>query len=137
MNAVLIEPIAESFKAFKASSGIGHITNESEYDHAIALVEKLVEAGALEDDSPLIDLYMLVADVVQQYEQKFYPLPELSGGDMLRFLMDQHGLRQADLVSELGSQSVVSEILAGRRELNRKHITSLARRFNVSPAVFF
>jgi len=45
----------------------------------------------------------------------------VTGLDMLRFLMEQHGLRQKDL-SELGSQGVVSEILAGKRELNLPEI---------------
>jgi HTH-type transcriptional regulator/antitoxin HigA len=49
--------------------------------------------------------------------------------------MAQHGLRQADL-PEIGSQGVVSEILAGRRELNLRQVRALAERFGVSPATF-
>jgi HTH-type transcriptional regulator/antitoxin HigA len=56
---------------------------------------------------------------------------------MLRFLMDQHELRQSDLAEEIGTQGVVSEILSGKRDLNRGHIESLSKRFSVSPAVFF
>ena len=36
---------------------------------------------------------------------------------VLRFLLDQHELKQNDLASEIGCQSVVSEILNGNREL--------------------
>ena len=54
---------------------------------------------------------------------------------MLRFLMEEHGLTQADLL-EVGSQGVVSEILRGKRELNVRQIRALAKRFHVSPAVF-
>ena len=54
---------------------------------------------------------------------------------VLRFLMQQHGLRQSDL-PEIGSQGVVSEVLADKRELNARQIRRLARRFGVSPAVF-
>jgi HTH-type transcriptional regulator/antitoxin HigA len=50
--------------------------------------------------------------------------------------MQQHGLSQGDL-PEIGSQGVVSEILRGKRELNRRQIEALARRFHLSPAVFF
>lgn len=55
---------------------------------------------------------------------------------MLAYLMQEHGLTQAEL-PEIGSQGVVSEILAGRRELNVRQIRALADRFHVSPAVFF
>ena len=56
---------------------------------------------------------------------------------MLRFLLDQNALAQRDIASELGSESTVSLVLAGKRRLNRDHIARLSRRFRVSPAVFF
>lgn len=49
--------------------------------------------------------------------------------------MEEHGLNQSDL-SEIGSPGVVSEILNGKRELNVRQIRLLAKRFQVSPAVF-
>jgi HTH-type transcriptional regulator/antitoxin HigA len=62
-------------------------------------------------------------------------LPDVSGAEALRYLMDEHGLTQADL-SEVGMQGVVSEILNGKRELNVRQVRALAQRFGVSPAVF-
>ena len=56
-------------------------------------------------------------------------------GAVLKFLMREHGLRQSDL-PEIGSQGVVSEVLAGKRDLNARQIKRLAKRFGVSPAVF-
>ena len=55
--------------------------------------------------------------------------------EMLRFLMEENDLNQSYL-PELGSQGVVSEILSGKRTLNVGQISRLAKRFNVSPAVF-
>jgi HTH-type transcriptional regulator / antitoxin HigA len=49
--------------------------------------------------------------------------------------MEEHGLTQKDL-PELGSQGVVSEILAGRRALNVRQIQALATRFGVDPGAF-
>jgi HTH-type transcriptional regulator/antitoxin HigA len=62
-------------------------------------------------------------------------MPECSGVDVLRFLMEEHGLTQSDL-PEVGSQGVVSDILRGKRELNVRQIRALAKRFHVLPAVF-
>jgi len=62
-------------------------------------------------------------------------LPETTGIQALRFLMEQHGLKQSDL-AEIGSQGVVSEILAGKRELNVGQVRALGERFGVSSATF-
>ncbi|MCB0006930.1 MAG: helix-turn-helix domain-containing protein, partial [Anaerolineales bacterium] len=64
-----------------------------------------------------------------------FPLPQSNPAGVLRYLMDEHELRQADL-PEVGSQGVVSEILNGKRELNVRQVRALANRFGVSPAVF-
>jgi HTH-type transcriptional regulator/antitoxin HigA len=49
--------------------------------------------------------------------------------------MEQHGLRQVDL-PEIGSQGVVSEVLAGKRDLNIRQVRALAKRFGVSTSTF-
>ena len=50
--------------------------------------------------------------------------------------MEQHGLKQTDLSEEIGGQSVASEILTGKREINTWQAKALAARFGGSPAVF-
>jgi hypothetical protein len=48
------------------------------------------------------------------------------------------GASDRDLADILGGhESVVSEIVHGKRPLSKTHIERLSRRFNVSPAVFF
>lgn len=137
MSTLCIHPIAEAWESFKDVSGLSPIASEQQYDRVIALMDRLVEDGALDDNHSLHDLFLLSSDLVRQYEQDAYPLPDISGTEMLRFLMEQHDLRQTDFTQEIGSQGVVSEILAGKRELNRNHIAALANRFSVSPAAFF
>jgi HTH-type transcriptional regulator/antitoxin HigA len=135
--SAFIEPIALSWKAFKASSGIGHIRTEEQYDQITELMNQLADLGAMDESNELHEVFMLAADVVQRYEAQVHPNPPVSGVDVLRFLMDQHGLKQSDLKEEFGTQSVVSEVLSGKRELNKAHIEALSRRFNVSPSAFF
>src|SRR5258708_16965562 len=57
--------------------------------------------------------------------------------EVLQFLMDQHGLLQKDLADVFGTPSIVSEVLSGKRELNKEHIKRLSRRFHFSPQLFF
>jgi antitoxin component HigA of HigAB toxin-antitoxin module len=48
--------------------------------------------------------------------------------DAVRFLMDQHGLKQKDLVDVFGTPSIVSEVLSGKHELNKvRHFDSSLR----------
>jgi HTH-type transcriptional regulator/antitoxin HigA len=51
--------------------------------------------------------------------------------------MSANSRKQKDLASTLGPESIVSEILSGRRELNRRPIERLSKRFEVSPELFF
>jgi len=69
------------------------------------------------------------------HEEKHIKFPKISGVDALKYLMELHELRQADL-PEIGSQGVVSEVLKGKRHLNLKQIKLLSRRFNVAIETF-
>ena len=60
---------------------------------------------------------------------KFQRVPEAAPRPVLRFLMEQHGLEQSDLSEEIGGQSVVSEILEGKREINARQAKALAAVF--------
>ena len=64
-------------------------------------------------------------------------MPRSSPLQMLQFLMDQHGLKQKDLVDVFGTPSIVSEVLNSKRELSKEHIRRLSARFHVSPELFF
>ena len=79
----------------------------------------------------------LLTMLIEAYEEKRYPVRSASPVDVLRELMAANDLRQKDLAPLLGSESVVSEILSGKRELNKRHIQKLSQRFSVSPEVFF
>jgi HTH-type transcriptional regulator/antitoxin HigA len=74
--------------------------------------------------------------LIAAYDDEHHKIPDVSGPELLKFLMEQHGLSQGDL-PEIGSQGVVSEVLRGKRELNVRQIRALSRRFHVSPDAFF
>ncbi|MCC7161550.1 MAG: helix-turn-helix domain-containing protein [Anaerolineae bacterium] len=111
------------------------IRSEREYDAAIKRLNLLVDEIGTNVKHPLCGLLDTLGTLVHAYEESHYPMPDVSGAEMLRYLMDEHSLRQSDL-REIGSQGVVSEIIKGRRELNVRQIRALAKRFGVSPAVF-
>ena len=118
-----------------ALSPLLSIRNEHEYDHATECLNHLLDEVGTDEQHPLYTLLDILGTLLHAYEEQHHPIPECSGVDVLRFLMDEHGLTQSDL-PEVGSQGVVSDILRGKRELNVRQIRALAKRFHVSPAVF-
>lgn len=111
------------------------IRTESDYEAAVQRLDELLDAVGADEQHPLYGLLETLGILISVYESQHYPMPAVSGADMLRFFMEEHNLTQRDL-PEVGSQGVVSEILSGKRELNVRQIRALTSRFHVSPAVF-
>ncbi|MEK6408822.1 MAG: transcriptional regulator [Acidobacteriota bacterium] len=111
------------------------IGNEREYDQAVKRLNSLLNEIGTDERHPLYGLLDTLGTLIHAYEEKHFEMPEPSGPEMLRFFMDEHGLRHSDL-PEVGSQRVVAEISRGKRELTASQIRALASRFHVSPAVF-
>ena len=103
-------------------------------EYTAALFALTAKSDPTPDDEDAIELMTILID---RYESERFPLAEASPVDVLRFLLERNGLTQRDIAPELGSESTVSLVLSGKRQLNRDHIARLSRRFHVSPAVFF
>jgi HTH-type transcriptional regulator/antitoxin HigA len=116
--------------------GAPHLIESEEQlaDYTKALYRLTAEPRPTRAQLKAIELLTLL---IERYEEEQYSVPKASPADVLRFLLERHGLRQRDLAAELGGESVVSEVLSGKRRLNTAHIEHLSRRFHVSPAVFF
>ena len=111
------------------------IRNEREYNVAVKHMNELLDEIGTNEKHPLYSLLDTLGTLIHAYEEEHFPIPESTGAEILRFLMDENGLTQSDL-PEVGSQGVVSEILNGKRELNVRQIRALANKFKVSPAAF-
>lgn len=101
-------------------------------------IAKLEELTSLEHVTPAQrKLIELLTVLVEDYESKHFPVPNAGPLDIIRHLMEEHHLRQKDLVDVFGTESIVSDVLNGKRDLTKDHIARLSARFQVSPAVFF
>jgi HTH-type transcriptional regulator/antitoxin HigA len=111
------------------------IRNAREYDAAVERLNALVDEVGDNSKDPRYRLIETLSVLIEAYDREDHALPEASAIEVLRFLMREHGLSQKDL-HEIGSQGVVSEVLAGRRRLNLRQIQALAARFGVDPGAF-
>jgi HTH-type transcriptional regulator/antitoxin HigA len=111
------------------------IRNGREYDAAVAKLNVLVDEVGDNTRDPRHRFIDTLSLLIEAYDEEHHPIPDVTGAQLLAFLMEQHGLSQGDL-REVGSQGVVSEILRGKRNLNVRQIRSLARRFGLPPGTF-
>jgi HTH-type transcriptional regulator/antitoxin HigA len=103
-----------------------------------ATEEQIDDLLARDERTQAQDEYLdLLSDLARDWEAEHVAIPAVSGVEVVKFLCEQHGLRQRALVPVFGTPSIVSEVLSGRRALQTKHIEGLARLFHVSPAAFF
>lgn len=130
--------IAPAWAAFQGTLPIKFATiqNETEYDRAVAFMNGLLDVVGDDEQHELADLLDLVGQLVEDYDHTHHAIPDAAPHEVLRFLLDQHQLKQGDLAKEIGGQSVVSDILNGKRGINARQAKALASRFGVSVEVF-
>lgn len=111
------------------------ITSERQHEDYLSVLDKL---ASKDHPTPEEEKYaQVLLTLIEAYEEEHHPIPDASPVEVLRALMEANDLRQKDLAPIFGSESIVSEVLHKKRELNKSHIEKLSKRFNVSPAVFF
>jgi HTH-type transcriptional regulator/antitoxin HigA len=107
------------------------IDSDAELARARALVEQLWDS----DDPADIARLQAQARLIAAYEETKWPRRPPSTAELIRHLMDQHGLTRADMVPILGAPSRVSEVLAGKKELSMAMVQRLRGRFRISADV--
>ena len=112
-----------------------HIRNRRHLGQALQLVDELLQQRLDRGAQEYLDA---LSDLVASFEDEHTPIPDASESDVLRVLWQSSGLTQTELAKAVGiSQSTLSVILSGDRELTKGHMLALAKFFNVPPAVFF
>ena len=118
-----------------ASSGLDHLRSDAELTTAIAMIDSLISRGDLDSGSQ--DYLDVLTDIVEKYEADEHPMPSASDADMLRLLLDDREMTQAAFAKAIQvADSVISEILSGKRELTRKQVVATAKYFGVTVTAF-
>lgn len=110
------------------------INNDEELDATATVIDELLDRPSLSSEES--DYLNVLGTLVFDYEQKNEPIPDIYGVELLKVLIAERGLLQKDLVPIFKTESIVSDILHGKRQLTLRHILQLARFFKLSPAVF-
>lgn len=115
------------------------ITNDTELDEMTEQLNQLITKGIRQDGlSPEEDkLVDLLSKLIEDYEDEHYPIPDSPPNEILKFFLEDRGMKQRDLVPVFGSEGVVSEILNGKREITLKTAKKLQEFFGLSTYKFF
>ena len=111
---------------------------ERDYDAAVEVLDTLAVRPEGSLDSGEQDYLDTLTMLVHEYDREHHdvaaePCDPLT---MLKYLMQESGMTQADLGRLLGNRALASLILNGHRRLSKSHIRKLADHFKVSPALF-
>ena len=104
------------------------VHNETEHSAALARINELMDA---EPGTPEgCELDMLVS-AVEEYESNtiYIGLPSLI--EAIKFRMEQFGLYSEDLISCIGSEKEVSEVLEGKRQITPSIALALQERLGI------
>src|SRR5438105_1931449 len=103
------------------------IDNDAELVRARALVERLWGSN----DAANVRRLEAQARLIAAYEERRWPRRRPRIADLIRHLMEQHGLTRSDMVPILGTPSRVSEVLRGKKGLSLSMVQRLRARFRV------
>jgi HTH-type transcriptional regulator/antitoxin HigA len=111
------------------------LRTKTDLDAAIAVIDELIDGAALA--APEQDYLDVLSNLVEAYETEIIPMRQVGDAELLRFLIEHKSVTQTETAAGAGiSESTISEVLAGKRKLNRGQITKLARYFNLNPGAF-
>lgn len=108
----------------------GIIESDAEYGRVEEIFNNLISKGEENLSPEESRLFGLLANLLEEYEsRKLDPLPDLSPRETLAVLMRENNLRQTEMTHIFGTQSVVSDVLAGKRDITKLQAKALAERF--------
>ncbi len=105
------------------------IRSDADYRTALKRVEEIFDATIGTPESDELEILGLMVD---DYENKHFPIEAPDPIDAIKIRMEEMQLKQVDLIPEIGGKSRVSEILNRKRRLTVEMIRKLAPRLNLS-----
>ena len=108
----------------------------TEAEHA-RLTEILLRLDDRDDLSPEEEaLAEVLTLLIEDYEDRYHPLPRVSPNESLLALMEDRGLKHKDIWPVLGNKGAATEVLSGRRSISKAQAKRLAEFFHVPIDLF-
>ena len=108
------------------------IFDDASYDRTVETMNVLVDHVGDDEDHPLAGLLGMLGGHIAGHDEKHHRVEAPPPHETLKFLMQQHGLKQTDPVD----QGTLSKIPRGNRAISKALAKALAARFKVSVDTF-
>ena len=108
---------------------------KTEQDYNKASI-RLMEIFESQPNTPESDELEMLIILVKDYDEKNYQLPELDALEVIKYKMQEMGMKAKDLEPIIGSKGHVSAILSGKREITLKMAQKLKNYFSIPAEVF-
>lgn len=109
------------------------LKTEEDYNKAAMRMMEIFYAQPNTPESDELDLLIVL---VKDYDEKHYQLPELDALVVIKYKMQEMGIKAKDLEPIIGSKGHVSAILSGKREITLKMAQKLKNYFSLPADVF-
>lgn len=127
--------LVAAFSRLREILGVLAVRTRQDHDAAVSLMDEIMDIIGEDENHPLQDLLYILASQIEAYEDEHVQIPDAEPREVLRYLMEEHGLKQADL-GDCMPQNRVSEVLSGERKIAVDAAKKLAQRFKVATDVF-
>lgn len=110
------------------------IKSDAEFDRMVEVMEALDrKPNPTPEEEALSELLM---KLIQDYDEAHFELPDVAPHKMVRYLMEQRGLKQTDPAAIVGTRAQVSSLVNGKRGISKAQAKKLAGVFHVSAEIF-
>ena len=134
-SALTHENIAQSYAELVGLFMPRPLHDDVDYRNALVVLDAMAGFKMNVDQQ---DYFEAIATFVEKYETEHHAIDDakMTPVELIRSLMDEHGMSESDLGRLLGDRSLGGRILTGERELSKAHIRVLAGHFSLNPAAF-
>jgi len=132
----LLSELPQDFAELNAIHPLRPIADKIDLDNAYEVLNRLaVISKPTKDQRDYLETLIMLTEAFTKEDDDaaMAQARNVSGLSLLKYLMKNTGMKQIDLARLLGvSESAVSLILAGQREITVAHARKLAKRFKLS-----
>jgi HTH-type transcriptional regulator / antitoxin HigA len=112
------------------------IHTQAQYERAMEVASRLAIRGERSLAAGERDYLEALMVLIEGYDLAQLPWKKASGVELVRHLMEEHQLNVSDLGKIVGSRTLASLILSGKREISKQAMHRLGEYFKVPPSVF-
>ena len=106
------------------------IRNDADLDWALGEIEQYFDKSPT-PGSPEADRFEVLATLIEAYEEKHYPIEPSDPISVIRFMLEQNGMKQSDLAPYVGGRGRASEIMNRKRPLNLAMIRRISEGLHI------